>query len=189
MNFKKRASQSIALALVGVTIATPMLNTVSAMEKDLVTKDNEVAMINSVDNTDCDLEIGESVEISDNELIPLLLEEGFSKEDLISAGFYSKYQNGVNKVVKVSSGYNVYLSKSTLELAKKGGVSAISRVLATLLATSVTHLISPLIYQILIRAVPTVKGGMIFKMRIKKVYMGQYEGWVEMWVVDSYSYQ
>lgn len=31
MNFKKRASQSIALALVGVTIATPMLNTVSAM--------------------------------------------------------------------------------------------------------------------------------------------------------------
>lgn len=82
MNFKKRASQSIALALVGVTIATPMLNTVSAMEKDLVTKDNEVAMINSVDNTDCDLEIGESVEISDNELIPVLLESGLTKDQL-----------------------------------------------------------------------------------------------------------
>ncbi len=106
MSFKKRATKSIALALVGVTIATPMLNTVSAMEKDLVTKENEVTMINSVDNIDCDLEIGESVEISDNELIPLLLEEGFSKEDLISAGFYSKYQNGVNKVVKVSGGIN-----------------------------------------------------------------------------------
>lgn len=30
---------------------------------------------------------------------------------------------------------------------------------------------------------------MIFKLRIDKVYMGQYEGWVEMWVVNSYSYQ
>ena len=32
MSFKKRATKSIALALVGVTIATPMLNTVSTME-------------------------------------------------------------------------------------------------------------------------------------------------------------
>lgn len=32
MSFKKRATKSIALALVGVTIATPMLNTASAME-------------------------------------------------------------------------------------------------------------------------------------------------------------
>lgn len=32
MSFKKRATKSIALALVGITIATPMLNTASAME-------------------------------------------------------------------------------------------------------------------------------------------------------------
>ena len=32
MSFKKRATKSIALALIGVTIATPMLNTASAME-------------------------------------------------------------------------------------------------------------------------------------------------------------
>ena len=33
MSFKKRVTKSIALALVGVTIAIPMLNTASAMEK------------------------------------------------------------------------------------------------------------------------------------------------------------
>ena len=32
MSFKKRATKSIALALMGVTIATPILNTASAME-------------------------------------------------------------------------------------------------------------------------------------------------------------
>lgn len=32
MSFKKRVTKSIALALVGVTIAIPMLNTASAME-------------------------------------------------------------------------------------------------------------------------------------------------------------
>lgn len=32
MSLKKRASKSIVLALVGVTIVTPMLNTASAME-------------------------------------------------------------------------------------------------------------------------------------------------------------
>ncbi len=32
MNFKKRASKSIALALIGVTSVTPIMNTVSAME-------------------------------------------------------------------------------------------------------------------------------------------------------------
>lgn len=36
---------------------------------------------------------------------------------------------------------------------------------------------------------PNPPGGMIFKLRIDKVYMRQYEGWVEMWVVNSYSYQ
>lgn len=39
MSFKKIASKSIALALVGVTVGTPMLKTVSAMEN---TKNNEV---------------------------------------------------------------------------------------------------------------------------------------------------
>lgn len=189
MNFKKRASQSIALALVGVTIATPMLNTVSAMEKDLVTKDNEVAMINSVDNTDCDLEIGESVEISDNELIPVLLESGLTKDQLQEFGFYSKYQNGVNKVVKVSNGYNVYLSQSTLKSIKNGGISVLTNILAKMIGGDLAAVLAKPIAAVIKKLTPNPPGGMIFKLRINKVYMGQYEGWVEMWVLDSYSYQ
>lgn len=138
---------------------------------------------------DDNLKEGESVSISDSELIPLLLEEGFSQEELSQAGFYSRYRNGVNKVVKVKNGYDVYLSKSTLELARKGGAAAISKVLATLIGSGFSYVISPLIYQILIRSIPNVKGGMIFRARLKKVYMGQYEGWVEQFVIDSYSYQ
>ncbi|CEK40105.1 hypothetical protein [Paraclostridium sordellii] len=41
MNFKKKVSTSLVLTLVGVTVATPILNTVSAME-DSITSDVQV---------------------------------------------------------------------------------------------------------------------------------------------------
>lgn len=41
MSFKKKASKSIALALTGVIIATPLFNTVSAMEKNSYTDNKE----------------------------------------------------------------------------------------------------------------------------------------------------
>ena len=44
MSLKKRASKSIALALVGMTITTPILNHVNAMEsnKDIFISENEI---------------------------------------------------------------------------------------------------------------------------------------------------
>ena len=43
MSFKKRATKSIALALVGVTLAIPYSGAVSAMEKGAVTKGIEIS--------------------------------------------------------------------------------------------------------------------------------------------------
>ncbi len=49
MNFKKRASQSIVLALVGITISTPILNSVSAMDVD-TNNNNKVNFETKEDN-------------------------------------------------------------------------------------------------------------------------------------------
>lgn len=43
MNFKKRLTKSIALALVGFTLATPLAGTVSAMEKGNVSNSIEIS--------------------------------------------------------------------------------------------------------------------------------------------------
>ena len=48
MSFKKRVTKSIALALVGVTIAIPMLNTASAMEDFVYLEDNQYKLDISV---------------------------------------------------------------------------------------------------------------------------------------------
>ena len=49
MNFKKRASKSIVLALVGITISTPILNSVSAMDVD-TNNNNKVNFETKEDN-------------------------------------------------------------------------------------------------------------------------------------------
>ncbi|MGL5712296.1 MAG: hypothetical protein ACRCX2_04700 [Paraclostridium sp.] len=51
MSMKKRATKSIALALACVTLATPMLNTASAMEKSvgLNSVSNVITIINQLD--------------------------------------------------------------------------------------------------------------------------------------------
>ena len=40
MSMKKRATKSIALALIGVSVAIPVTNTVSAMESNTVSEQN-----------------------------------------------------------------------------------------------------------------------------------------------------
>ena len=45
MSFKKRVTKSIALALVGVTIAIPMLNTASAMENSKETYSQKIQRV------------------------------------------------------------------------------------------------------------------------------------------------
>lgn len=60
MNLKKRISKSIALALVGITVATPMLNSVSAMEtSNQVSKQNQVINIDNEQIILTDAEIKE----------------------------------------------------------------------------------------------------------------------------------
>lgn len=54
MSFKKRVSKSIALALVGVMIATPMLNTVSAIEMENTTVTYEMNQLKPLSNDEVD---------------------------------------------------------------------------------------------------------------------------------------
>lgn len=54
MSFKKRATKSIVLALVGVTIATPMLNMVSAMEIENISAESGTLQIKPLSNDEVD---------------------------------------------------------------------------------------------------------------------------------------
>ncbi|CEP46599.1 Uncharacterised protein [[Clostridium] sordellii] len=187
MSLKKKSCQSIALALVGVTTLVPILGSVSAMNKNIETNVN--SSIKNIDVVDKNLKIGESVEVSDQDLIQILLDAGLTEKDLKESGFYSRYKSGVNKVVRVSNGYNVYLSQNTLKAIKKGGNKVLANVLANMVGGALSKLLALPLETALNKLTPNPKGGMIFKLRIKKVYMGQYEGWVEMFVLDSYVYQ
>lgn len=136
-------------------------------------------------------EMNNNIEISDEEMLQVFLDAGIDKQILKEAGFYdtARYKPGVTKVVKYNAGYDIYLSQSTLKTIKSGGSTALAAVITKLVGAPFAPIFSPLLAKVINGVTPNPKGGMIFKLRIKKVYMGQYEGWVEMWVLDSYSYQ
>lgn len=72
MSFKKRAKQSIALALVGVTTLIPALNTVSAMDNDSVSNVNISSEYNLDESEEYDLdEINTEINMSPNEVSSL----------------------------------------------------------------------------------------------------------------------
>lgn len=54
MSFKKRATKSIALALVGITVAIPMLNTVSAMEIENTEVESGIIQLKPLSNNEVD---------------------------------------------------------------------------------------------------------------------------------------
>ena len=52
MNFKKRASKSIALALVGVAVTTPVLSNVNAMENNTGLENKNIQILNDSEETE-----------------------------------------------------------------------------------------------------------------------------------------
>ena len=52
MSIKKRVSKSIALALVGVSVTTPVLNNVNAMENNIDVKNENIQILHDSEETE-----------------------------------------------------------------------------------------------------------------------------------------
>lgn len=106
MNLKKRASKSIALAIVSVSVASPFLHTASAMEK--ITNNIQNQSINQNQSADQENQIEMSNEINQilNEIsIDLNSNESQSFEKQLSNGEVFKLEvSPENPVSKVSDG-------------------------------------------------------------------------------------
>lgn len=78
MNLKKRASKSIAIALVGVALISPVLNTASAMEKD--SEDSEVSSALEIENNFGQNDIKAEITKDDIHEVQSLMDTGVFKE-------------------------------------------------------------------------------------------------------------
>lgn len=114
--FMKKISKVIAIALISITIATPTLNSASAMEKVSTNNINQTISLNNISNTDAG-----TIYISDQQF-----EEAF-KEAFPDKEFPNSIQarKGVTKVVpRGSYGVDIYLSSRACELIIAGGSAA-----------------------------------------------------------------
>lgn len=80
----------------------------------------------------------------------------------------SRASNGVNKIVRTKTGYNIYVSKNTILLAATVGASALGWIISTVSAGA-GSLIVGLIVQY---ANNTVTSGKVF--RFDKIKVGKY---------------
>ena len=145
MSFKKRVTKSIALALVGVTIAIPMLNTASAMENSKETYSQKIERVSKSfedfvyleDNQyKLDISVSELSESSKsdfyiyNDYINLLnniivsnniknvTEDGFSLQNMTKA-------SGRSELKMYKNGFDLWLNSFQTSLVAVGGSAAL----------------------------------------------------------------
>ena len=126
MSFKKRVSKSIALALVGVMIATPMLNTVSAIEMENTTVTYEMNQLKPLSNDEVDSAIRDFQNQHGNEDKFKLIsnEDGEVIEvngyrGILRLSNYDKNGNVTENVTNVTKNLT-NLENQVLELIKQG---------------------------------------------------------------------
>ena len=90
MNFKKRASQSIALALVGVAVTTPVLNNVNALENNISLKNKNIQILNHSEEYNLDEKIKE-INMSANDVSDLY--EVFSSQNNKAKSYPNGYDD------------------------------------------------------------------------------------------------
>lgn len=178
MSLKKKASRSIAIALVGVSMITPLFNSVSAMEKGTSITNNVTSEYNGIlETTDIDYNIPEEgtiTYIKDTDIIKALKTEGIdtSEYDYL----LRQRATGTTKIVWKKNGFDVYISKRVASmLMGAGGAAAgilvqvipgIGQATATIIAGAIGGYLS---------SIP--ENGKIFRFRTTKVqtYPGVYE--------------
>ena len=116
MSFEKIITKSMALALVGITISTPLMNNVSAIEKSSNYNINQTISLNNTSNTE-----SKTIYISDHQFEDAF-KESFPDKDFPQS---AQARKGVTKVVlRGSYGVDVYLSSRACELIISAGSAA-----------------------------------------------------------------
>ena len=116
MSFKKRATKSIALALVGVTIAIPMLNTASAMENSKEKKKKKIERVSKSFEDFVYLEDNQyKLDISVSEL------SESSKSDFY---IYNDYINLLNNIIVSNNIKNVTEDGFSLQISDEMAIES-----------------------------------------------------------------
>ena len=116
MSFKKRATKSIALALVGVTIAIPMLNTASAMENSKETYSQKIERVSKSFEDFVYLEDNQyKLDISVSEL------SESSKSDFY---IYNDYINLLNNIIVSNNIKNVTEDGFSLQISDEMAIES-----------------------------------------------------------------
>lgn len=144
MSFKKRAKKSIALALVGVTVAIPMSNTVSAMEneREIHSKKIESDFKDSYGEHIGDIakDIKQYVELKDNQFILNIPKDKIDGINSSQLNEYKEYLNTMNKIIEennitdvsLEGGFTLEISDSmAMEAAKDAGVDVPDSLIST----------------------------------------------------------
>ncbi|HBF4283309.1 hypothetical protein [Clostridioides difficile] len=182
----KRINRLLAITMITTMCITPLTGIANAMEPVkqehtyLTTKDLE-------DNTP----IGTEYTMSDGEMAAYLKANGFATDQMLKdAGYFSnaRYKEGVRKAVKVKGGWDIYLKKSDLSLIKSTGVNGTIGILSALITGVGGAVIGVIAGSIVQAMVPDPKGGMIYRIRTKKVTIGV-AGEIEQYYCQSVVYQ
>ena len=116
MSFKKRVTKSIALALVGVTIAIPMLNTASAMENSKETYSQKIERVSKSFEDFVYLEDNQyKLDISVSEL------SESSKSDFY---IYNDYINLLNNIIVSNNIKNVTEDGFSLQISEEMAIES-----------------------------------------------------------------
>lgn len=182
----KKMNKVLATTMITTMCITPFASIANAMEP----VSQEPTYINTQNEKD-NIAIGTEYTVTNKDMADYLKANGVSENLLKEAGFYSlaRYREGVNKIVKVKGGWDIYLSRETLDAMRLGGSgvsgSVITRLLGSLASKNEIGIIASVILSAL---VGSPKGGMIFKMRLKKVTIGV-AGEIEEYYCASKVYQ
>lgn len=154
-----------------VTSVGPMINVVHAEDgtsaKEIGIESNELL----------DMKIGDEVVFSKEDIRNSLIKCGISEEGLKAFDTARETRKeGVNKIVKVKGGYDVYLSKSTLT-ALKGGTTAFltafaKEKLGAVLTGNLLLLAASALAGAIAAVIASPTDGMIFRVREKTKIIG-----------------
>ena len=184
--------------LLATTMATAMLiMPLSSPAHAIANEDSKLLSINDNVSTSSydNVPIGTEVVVTDAEMEKALREAGVA-EDVLQAGYHSEsklpraasyraasYREGVNRCVKVRGGYDIYLSKQTLNTILIGGKTAATSTVSKLIpggwGIAAASLAAMILYN-----VEGARGGKIFRVREKSRIIGA-AGEIKQWYVAS----
>lgn len=163
----KKMNKILATTMITTMLAMPFASTAHAMETMNSSYQYEETNEFTLNPNDDDekLKVGEEITFTDLEIYQAAKDMGYDV-DMSIVG--SRASNGVNKIVRTKTGYNIYVSKNTLLLASTVGATALGWVISAVSAGAGT-LIVGLIVQ---HANNTITSGKVF--RFDKIKVGKY---------------